>query len=182
MTAGVRSVVVVLLLSLLLFSYCSGNKDRGDTGNRGKETSLSSESKTGELHFITLNGNSIPLSKFRGRIVFLLFFYSRSRECIEQIKILESFYERYRRYKVSVIGVSLDPNPKERLRGFIDKYGITFPIYINGKEVSRYFGGIGITPTILVIVSDGSVYEKMRGKKDFKFLKEKLREVRVKRL
>ena len=182
MTGRLRGVTVALLLYMLLIACCSGKGDKGRVDRESGKAEISEKSRSSEFHFTTLNGNSVPLSKFRGRTVFIIFFNTRSKECIEQIEILEKFYERYRRYGVSVLGIPLDKNPGNRLRLFVEKHGITFPVYINGREVSGYFGGIGITPTILIIGSNGSVYEKVRGKKDFKFLQDKLKEVRSRRL
>ncbi len=171
-----RAVYAPVVLAILLLVSCSRDGEStsdGAKGNRGTDRSKTD----GVLLFTTTRGNRVPLSQFRGRIVFLTFFTTWKKASVEQIEELSKLYERYRKLRVSVIGVCMDDNPGAVLGPFIEKHGIKFPVYTNGREVSRYFGGVGRTPTTLILKRDGTLFKKFVGKKSYKFLKDRLVEM-----
>ena len=96
---------------------------------------------------------------------------------MEQLEELSKLYEKFRKHRVSVIGVCMDEKSVTVLNRFIEKHGIKFPVYTNGREVSRYFGGVGRTPTTLLLKRDGTLFKKFVGKKSYKFLNDRLVEM-----
>jgi peroxiredoxin len=74
----------------------------------------------------------------------------------EMFPFLERLYTRYRDAGLTVLGVSQDsPNIT---RSFARRYGITFPLLIEGEEypISRAFD-IMATPTVFLVRPDGVV-------------------------
>lgn len=74
----------------------------------------------------------------------------------QMFPFLERIYQRYGKSGLTVLGVSQDS--ANITRSFARRYGITFPILVEGPEypVSRAFG-IMATPTIFLVGPDGNV-------------------------
>jgi peroxiredoxin len=74
----------------------------------------------------------------------------------QMFPFLERLYQRYGAGGLTVLGISQDS--ANITRSFARRYGITFPIVIEGEEfpVSRAFE-IAATPTVFLIEPDGTV-------------------------
>lgn len=74
----------------------------------------------------------------------------------QMFPFLERLHRRYADSRLTVIGVSQDS--ANITRSFAKRYGITFPILVEGEEfpISRAFE-IMATPTIFLIEPDGNV-------------------------
>ncbi len=180
MTGSFRKGLSVGLTVLLVLTASCSDKQEGarESSKQGKSTSVERGVGGERVLFLeTLGGNKVPLTQFRGRIVFLTFFATWNKASVEQLVELSKLYGKYRKHRVSVIAVSMDKNPGTVLKPFVEKHKIKFPVYTNGREVAGYFGGIGRTPSTLILKRDGSVFKRFVGKKSFKFLNDRLVEM-----
>lgn len=59
-----------------------------------------------------LDGNTIKLSDYKGKVVLVEFWASWCSYCIEEIPTLKSIYAEYQEQNFEMIGISLDTNPE----------------------------------------------------------------------
>lgn len=60
---------------------------------------------------IDLEGNTINLSDYKGKVVLVEFWASWCSYCIEEIPTLKGIYAEYQAQNFEMIGISLDTNP-----------------------------------------------------------------------
>lgn len=103
----------------------------------------------------TLTGARVEPADYAGRIVIVNFWNQDCPPCRREMPLLQSESVRLRRRGVTVIGVLYVggnwPNDRDAARGFLDRFGITYPNVLDeSSELARRFGIAGIPSTIVV--------------------------------
>ena len=91
--------------------------------------------------------------------------------CREELPILVKLYNKYKSQGLKVIGISLDLDPSAILP-ILDKANVNFPVYWAGEKTANDFN-IGAIP-LLLFIKDGSIVEKVLGKRPEAFLDVKI--------
>lgn len=110
-----------------------------------------------EIMFTDAEGTEHDMRAVLGSGPLLLGIYKSSCASSKQMfPFLERLHDRYARSGLNVLGVSQDS--ANITRSFAKRYGITFPILVEGQEfpISRAFE-IMATPTVFLIEADGNV-------------------------
>jgi cytochrome c biogenesis protein CcmG/thiol:disulfide interchange protein DsbE len=104
----------------------------------------------------TFSGEEFTLSANRGRPVVVNFWASWCGPCRFEAPTLRKAYEEYSPRGVAFIGVAVQ-DTDERAKGFVEKYGLTFP---NGRdstgEIMKTYEIYAI-PQTFVIGRDGRI-------------------------
>ncbi len=80
-----------------------------------------------------LDGHRQNLKPYRGKIIVLNFWATWCEPCQHEMPMLVKEAARYQSRGVVVVGVSLDkPGDEAKVRNFISKYHITFPVWVGG--------------------------------------------------
>ncbi|KIX14816.1 TlpA family protein disulfide reductase [Dethiosulfatarculus sandiegensis] len=115
----------------------------------------------------TVDGGRLRLSDFRGRVVILDFFASWCRPCKAGMKKLNKLAKAQGQNGVSVIGFALDKAGIKKVRPFVAKLGIDFPVVLGNMEearrLTRELGGLDVVPTSLVIDPQGRAVKRLVG-------------------
>jgi peroxiredoxin len=127
-----------------------------------------------EFELKDLEGKSLSLKQYRGRVVLLTFWATWCRPCLIEIPHLNSLQEEYGKKKLAVISLSVD-NPKrvtpEKLAEFAKKNNINYRVAMDPTyEVARLFGGARSIPTSFLIDREGKLRVRFIGshrKEDF---------------
>jgi peroxiredoxin len=93
-----------------------------------------------------LNGETVRLSDYRGRVVLVNFWGTWCEPCKEETPALQAAYEKLRDQGLVIIGVDLRNQERAGadgdadVRGFVARYGVTYPIALDVTgEVGRAF-------------------------------------------
>ena len=109
-----------------------------------------------------LDGRSIALQDFRGRVVVLNFWATWCPPCVEEMPSLKSFSEEMDPGGVTVLGVSVDYDA-EALAKFVARTQLAFPIARDvGQRVSSRYGTFKY-PETYIIDKNGKIAEKLVG-------------------
>lgn len=104
-----------------------------------------------------LDGRSISLDDFVGKIVLLDFWATWCRPCVQAIPHIQAISEKFRDKPVVVLGVNQDdPDERQRVKEFLDKKKITFRQVMpseEGEDIGERYGVRGIPTTILIDAS-----------------------------
>jgi len=111
-----------------------------------------------------LNGQSVSLSSFQGKVVLLEFMEPWCPHCQNMAPILDNLYKQYDSNVVfiSVAGPWQGATAQDTAK-FVKDYSSNW-IYVydsSGTVFSKY--GINSTPTFFIIGKDGSVYSSYQG-------------------
>jgi cytochrome c biogenesis protein CcmG/thiol:disulfide interchange protein DsbE len=86
--------------------------------------------------------DSITLASLRGKAVVLNFWASWCEPCKEEAPMLEEVWQEYRDRDVVVLGVNAQDFTSDA-RGFVERYGMTYPVVHDGPGSS--LGRYGLT-------------------------------------
>ncbi|MCY0876919.1 MAG: TlpA disulfide reductase family protein [Firmicutes bacterium] len=111
----------------------------------------------------SLAGQSVSLSQFAGKLVFVNFFASWCPPCQAETPDLVKMYKQYGS-RVQFIGVDLTSSDTEAdVRKFVARYGITYPVLLDQEgAVAQSYQVLGI-PTSLFIDRSGVIVAKAEG-------------------
>jgi cytochrome c biogenesis protein CcmG/thiol:disulfide interchange protein DsbE len=137
-------LVVALLVALLGWKVLEQEEGRGlsDALERGERPSPP------PLTFETLEGEgTIRLADYRGKAVVLNFWASWCQPCKKEAPLLQETWERYRDAGLVVLGIDAQ-DFRSDARGFVERYGLTYPIAYDGNGASLgRFGNTGFPET-----------------------------------
>ncbi|MBI2875998.1 MAG: TlpA family protein disulfide reductase [Candidatus Tectomicrobia bacterium] len=122
-----------------------------------------------------LQGKTVRLSDFGGKVIILDFWATWCPPCREEIPHFVELYSQYRNHGFQMIGISLDAAGPAVVKEFARKYGINYPILMADDQVALQYGGIPGIPTTFVIDRQGKVSERHVGYREKETFEKALR-------
>jgi peroxiredoxin len=115
----------------------------------------------------TLRGNSVKLSDYRGKVIFLNIWATWCPPCREEMPSMEALYRRLKGREFEMLAVSIDRDGGEVVGPFVAKYGLTFPVLLDsGNKTYKLYGLTGV-PETFIIDRNGVVLYKIIGAQDW---------------
>jgi thiol-disulfide isomerase/thioredoxin len=112
-----------------------------------------------DLRFTATDGAAIDLAQLRGKVVLIDFWASWCPDCVRELPEIQKLDQAYRASGLVILGISLDRD-RQAMANFLDKKGITWPIYFDGKGWSNAYAmqyGVRQIPEIWIINKEGIV-------------------------
>lgn len=118
-----------------------------------------------------MNGESVNLSAYKGKVIVLDFWATWCGPCKIEIPGFVELQDKYRDDGLVVLGLSVD-DPIEKLKPFADEFEMNYPVLVGlgRNDVQDAFGPIWGIPTTVMIGRDGNICKKhvgMGSKEDF---------------
>jgi cytochrome c biogenesis protein CcmG/thiol:disulfide interchange protein DsbE len=139
---GAQALAVALvagLLALLIWKVAQGSQNEAKIGKPAPDFTLGRLDRPG----------SLKLSSLRGKVVVLNFWASWCQPCKLEAPDLAASAKKWSG-RVVVLGVDVN-DPSGDARGFMRKYGITYPIVHDNKNVtSPKYGLTGLPETFFL--------------------------------
>lgn len=110
-----------------------------------------------------VDGGYLKLSDFRGRVVLLDFFATWCGPCRGAMAKLDKIHRTYGGQGVSVIGFSLDEGGRRKVRPFVARSGVAFPVVLGNARLAERLAGVQYLPTTLVLDPSGRVVDRIVG-------------------
>jgi peroxiredoxin len=126
------------------------------------EGACPADAKVANLNFTfkNLDGKSVTLADFKGKVVLLDFWATWCPPCRKEIPGFVELYNTYNSRGFIVIGVSMDDaEDTPDVKAFASKYKITYPILLGSgrdTDLKPAFGDLPL-PTSFVIARDGRI-------------------------
>ncbi len=109
----------------------------------------------------SLDGRTVSLSQFRGKVVILDFWASWCPPCKREIPDFIGLQSSYGSRGLQIVGVALDdPAP---VREFASTQGINYPVLFGTDETASLYGGISGIPTTFIIDARGTIVGRYEG-------------------
>lgn len=113
-----------------------------------------------------LNGSSIRLSDYLGKVVLLDFWAEWCGPCLVEMPYVKAVYKKYHEKGLEIIGINMDSD-KKKVEDFVKKEGLEYPQLFDGKiwetEIAREYG-IWSIPHVYLIDREGVIRAQgMRG-------------------
>jgi peroxiredoxin len=101
-----------------------------------------------------LNGLSVGLSDFRGKIVFLNFWATWCPTCVTEMPAMEKLHQKLRNKNFAIVTISLQESAAQ-VKDFFKKNNLTFTALLDSSgEISAGFG-LRVIPTTIILDKTG---------------------------
>ena len=109
-----------------------------------------------------LDGKTVKLSDFRGKVVVIDFWATWCGPCVRGMPVSAAVTAEFGD-RVVFLPVDVDDRESaEKVKAFAAKKGWSFPLYLGGKAIGAKYGVSGIPHTVIV-AADGTVTAKHVG-------------------
>jgi peroxiredoxin len=119
-----------------------------------------------ELSLTDLNGNTLPGSSYKGKVLLVSFWAAWCTSCAEDVPHFMALQKKYQQQGLQVLGFSVDDDAQE-LRDFYFKYQMNYPVIASNPKIADAFGGIFGLPTTILVDSKGMIRARYNGSVDF---------------
>ena len=122
--------------------------------------------KAGEIapdfHLSTFDGDSVRLSDYRGRVVFLDFWYMRCHPCQQAIPAIKELVTEFAADSVVFLGMNSSDSPTDKyFRNFVDSRDFTYPVVLaaGSAAANHQKGGYRVHgyPHFFIVGRDGVI-------------------------
>ncbi len=118
---------------------------------------LSKDSNSPNWALKSLEGQSVSLSDYDGKVILIDFFYKNCLPCMKAVPMLKSLNEKYKSKGLVVIGIDPIDTDNDEIKTFISKNGITYKIVVDeNKDVATKYK-ISVYPTVYLINRNGKI-------------------------
>ena len=152
--------VLIIILAISVNAFSGDNKQNKNTTKESKNLIANLDGdKAPAFSLKSIDGKTIKLSDYKGKIVIIDFWATWCPPCRRGIPDLVSIQNEYKN-KVVVIGISLDREKTIKdVPGFIKDYAINYPVVYGDDNVVIAYGGIQSIPTSFVVDKKGNVVD-----------------------
>lgn len=140
--------------------------------NRDRFTPVTPGAPAPEFEARTLEGDTMGLQDFRGKVVLLNIWATWCPPCVEEMPSMQRLYEEYEDADFEVVAVSVDAqqgetdefgNPGGDVAEFVESMGLTFRILHDPSgRIQQTYQTTGV-PESFVIGRDGVIYKRVTG-------------------
>ncbi|MCZ8537855.1 redoxin domain-containing protein [Paenisporosarcina quisquiliarum] len=153
------------------------SEENGSTSSENVAVSDSSGVEIGktapDFELVTLKGESVKLSDYKGKKVILNFWATWCPPCKAEMPHMQKFYEENKEDGIEILAVNLTDidSGKESIESFVKEYELTFEIPLDEEGViGRQYQAFTI-PTSYLIDTNGVISNKIVGPMDEEMMK-----------
>lgn len=111
----------------------------------------------------TIEGDTIRLSDYRGKVVILDIWDTWCPPCRKGIPEFIEMFDEYRKKGLMILGLALGQRGIDKVRSFIQEYKMTYPVAVLNQEILNAYGPISGIPTAFLIDKEGRIVKKYVG-------------------
>lgn len=117
-----------------------------------------------------LDGKTVSLSDYRGKVVLLNLWATWCPPCREEMPSMQTMYDELKGRGFTILAVAA-PNPpretREKIENFVADGQYSFPILIDSEYEVNGIYGTGSIPTSWVVDTDGNLVARLVGATDW---------------
>jgi thiol-disulfide isomerase/thioredoxin len=107
-------------------------------------------------------GKPIKLSGLKGQVVMINFWATWCKPCRQEMPLLDSIYKQYKGKDFVLLGVNVEPDPKEAA-GFLQKTPVSFPVLYDVKSQVTNLYKVAVMPSTVFVDKKGNLRALHRG-------------------
>jgi cytochrome c biogenesis protein CcmG/thiol:disulfide interchange protein DsbE len=151
-----EKIILIFIIALSINAFSGGNKLNKITTGENIILKFDGE-KAPDFSLKSVDGKTVKLSDFKGKIVIIDFWATWCPPCRRGIPDLVAIQNEFKD-KVVIVGISLDREKTIKdVPGFVKDYGINYPIVYGDDKVVMSYGGIQSIPTSFIVDKKGNV-------------------------
>lgn len=146
-------MLVLLLFSTLFLTACNG----------GEKKKLAVGDKAPDFSAVSLAGEKIQLSDWRGNPVVLRFWSTDCKYCRADTPIFNYYFNNYKEKGIRVLYVNAGEESMEVVKTFVAQLDISFPVIKEGGKAIGEQYNVKIVPQTIFISPDGTILTAILG-------------------
>jgi len=157
----------------------AGNPDavsQAPDTSQAQDTSQAAQSKfkpAPDFTLVSLKGDTIKLSDYKGKVVILDFWATWCPPCREEIPHFKKLFAEKSGAGLVIIGIVVNDDVSE-VKKFVSKNGVNYPIVMGNAQVEKAYGGISAIPTTFLIGKDMTIRQSVVGYHELSFFKKEV--------
>jgi len=125
-----------------------------------------------DFSLLTLDGQKVKLSDYRGKAVLLNFWATWCPPCKVEMPWFVDFQKQYGKDGLVVLGVAMDDAEPAEIGKFASDLGVNYTVLLGTDKVSDAYGDVQYLPTTFFIGRNGAIVDKATGLLDRKDLED----------
>ena len=119
--------------------------------------------KAPPLSLKDLQGRTVRLSDYKGKVVLLNFWATWCPPCRAEVPDLIKWQREYGGRGLQVIGIMYPPTDRARVRRFVRRFHVNYPVLFGSRDTKALFIGGETLPVTVVIDREGNVKDRIEG-------------------
>ncbi|WP_156292059.1 peroxiredoxin family protein [Oceanobacillus salinisoli] len=151
----ILGVIIVGMLGWAVYDFVIST-DANESGASLEDVGTSKGQMAPDFELTTLNGETVKLSDYRGKKVFVNFWATWCPPCRAEMPDMQELYDDT---DVEILAVNLTATEKsvEGVAEFVDEYALTFPILMDEEGEVESMYQVNAYPTSYLIDSEGRI-------------------------
>jgi peroxiredoxin len=121
-----------------------------------------------------LQGKTVRLEDFKGKIVVINFWASWCVPCQKEMPELVKLQKQYAAKGLQILGVTYETEKPAVVRRIAQKYKLNYPLLFGSEELSKQYHVEEALPTTVIVDRDGKIQGQILGMIDIKDVEEKI--------
>ena len=117
-----------------------------------------------------VNGQTVRLSDYRGKVVLLDFWATWCGPCRIEIPWFIDMQRKYKNKGLEVLGIAMDDEGWEVVKPFLADLGVNYRVMMGNDPTTQLYGDVEALPTTFLIDRDGriaAIHIGLASRKDF---------------
>lgn len=119
--------------------------------------------KAPALSLKDLKGKTVRLGDLKGKVVLINFWAVWCIPCRAEIPELIKWQNKYQKDGLQVIGITFPPNNRTKIRAFVRKMKMKYPILFGSKKTKALFDSGETLPFSVIIDKEGNIAAQIEG-------------------
>lgn len=124
---------------------------------------LGQETTAPQLLLKDINGRTVRLSAYRGKVVLINFWATWCPPCRAEMPDLVRRQREYAEQGLQIIGITYPPETKTRVRRFATSLKVNYPIILGTRQIKERFSSEDTLPLTVIIDRNGKVHDIISG-------------------
>ena len=162
LAAFVGVAAVLAIAGMIRYTHRVEASIAGSTASADSVRLLRDRVEAPQFSAPDLQGHTISLAAYHGKVVLVNFWATWCPPCREEIPELIALQNRYRD-RLQIIGIAQDSGSAAEVAAFAEKVGINYPVVIGTPDIERGFPPTAYLPTTFMVDPDGKIAQKHIG-------------------
>ncbi|BCA81025.1 TlpA disulfide reductase family protein [Desulfuromonas sp. AOP6] len=161
-----KMIIAAVVIGLaVVYFFVAGSGVRESELSTAKEPAAIAMAP--DFSLTDMQGESVSLSEYRGKVVFLNFWASWCPPCKEEMPSMESLYQGLKEGDFVMLAVNVEENGKEAVAQFLKEVPVNFPILLDSTQAVANLYKVRGLPHTFIIDREGNMVDSVTGALDW---------------
>jgi peroxiredoxin len=124
---------------------------------------FSQETPAPQFALKDINGRTVRLSAYRGKVVLINFWATWCPPCRAEMPDLVKLQREHADEGLQIVGITYPPETKTRVRRFATSLKVNYPIVLGTRQIKERFSSDETLPLTVIIDRNGKVHDIISG-------------------